>query len=562
MIKRHFKDLLLIILVVGVSFFAIKPLFSSYLFVVHDNAAAERIFEMVKGLKDGQFPVRWVSDLGYGYGYPLFNFYAPLPYYIGAFFNIIGVPLVLSTKLVLGIGVLFSAVSMYLLAREFWGRVGAIVCAIFYMYAPYHAVQIYVRGSVGEYYGYALLPFIIWALFRLIKNGRKRYFALFVLSFTAILLSHNILAFLVTPMLGAFTILVLFRNKWRNAGITILSFIIALLLASFFLIPAISEKQYTNVDSVITNDGDFHNHFVCINQLWDSPWGFGGSAKGCVDGLSFRIGKLHILALISTLFAIFVFWRRREKTKIIAILLALLLFIFSVFLMLPASAILWEKLPLFPFIQFPWRFLTFVVFSASFVSGAVILIVYKINRYLGILLSLVVTFILIFSLQPKLFDSILFRPQSYMQNSEEFYSEEKHLVWNTSRVSDEYLPKDFLIPKDSKDTVTDKLVILDGKATTYDEKASSNKVSFGIDVSAPTLLLIKTAVFPGWKTYVNGSEQTFLTLNKQMALPFNPGNYNVNVILTNTAVRIFSNILSILGVLLFSFMITKRSFPK
>ena len=45
---------------------------------MHDVQQVARLQQMDKSLKAGQFPVRWVEDLGFGYGYPVFNFYPHL----------------------------------------------------------------------------------------------------------------------------------------------------------------------------------------------------------------------------------------------------------------------------------------------------------------------------------------------------------------------------------------------------------------------------------------------------------------------------------------------------
>ncbi len=126
------------------------PLFSGGFFTVHDNTQAERVFQMSKSLSDGQFPVRWVDDLGYGYGYPIFNFYAPLPYYIGGFSNLILNDLLLSTKIVFMVGIVISFFSMYLLASTLTNKWGGIVAGIIYLYFPYHAANIYVIVVFGS----------------------------------------------------------------------------------------------------------------------------------------------------------------------------------------------------------------------------------------------------------------------------------------------------------------------------------------------------------------------------------------------------------------------------
>ena len=154
------KKIIPIIFLLILSFWSIKPLFNQGFFPVHDNVQVERVYEMGRALREGQFPVRWVGDLGYGFGYPIFNFYAPLPYYVGGFFNFLGLDAIVATKLMFGIGILLAVISMYILASSFWGRLGGMLSAVLYLYSPYHALDIYVRGAVDEFWAMAFLPFV------------------------------------------------------------------------------------------------------------------------------------------------------------------------------------------------------------------------------------------------------------------------------------------------------------------------------------------------------------------------------------------------------------------
>lgn len=138
------KNFLPIILIVILSYFAINPFFLPGFFPMHDDTQVARVFEMKQALQDGQFPVRWVANLGYHYGYPIFNFYAPLAYYVGGFMSLIGFDSLTATKIMMVIGIILSGIFMYLFAKEFWGKLGGLVSALLYLYAPYHAVDIYV----------------------------------------------------------------------------------------------------------------------------------------------------------------------------------------------------------------------------------------------------------------------------------------------------------------------------------------------------------------------------------------------------------------------------------
>src|SRR3989344_7279249 len=164
------KNIFPILTVFILSFFSIKPLFVSGFFPMHDDTQVARVYEMGKSLSDGMFPVRWAADLGYGYGYPIFNFYAPLAYYFGGALNALGTDALLSTKIMMIVGIILSGVFMYLLTRELWGKIGGLVSSLFYIYAPYHAVDIYVRGDVAEFWAYAFIFLAFYAIFSVIDR--------------------------------------------------------------------------------------------------------------------------------------------------------------------------------------------------------------------------------------------------------------------------------------------------------------------------------------------------------------------------------------------------------
>jgi len=73
--KKFLYPILLFILIIPAFCFLLKPGYYN----MHDDMQMMRQLEMEKCIKDGQIPCRWVPDLGYEYGYPLFNFYPPCP---------------------------------------------------------------------------------------------------------------------------------------------------------------------------------------------------------------------------------------------------------------------------------------------------------------------------------------------------------------------------------------------------------------------------------------------------------------------------------------------------
>ena len=202
MIGKFFKKQALILVFLLI---VILPTFSALLrqgfFPMHDDMQAMRLMQLDKCVKDWQIPCRWVPDMGYGYGYPQFNYYAPLPYYIMEGFHLLGFGFLDSVKIgfILSIGV--SIVGMYILGKSLWGESGGLISAVIYAYAPYRAVDVFVRGAMGESWALAFLPFLFWSS-REVILGKKNSVLFFALSFSTLLTSHNISTLITLPFLA------------------------------------------------------------------------------------------------------------------------------------------------------------------------------------------------------------------------------------------------------------------------------------------------------------------------------------------------------------------------
>lgn len=452
-----FKKLIPYILVIILSSFSILPLFQSGFFPVHDDTQVQRVYEMAESLKAGMFPVRWVSDLGYGLGYPIFNFYAPLAYYFGAKFVLFGLDALISTKIMIAFGMLFSGFSMYLLSKEFFGKLGGIVSSLLYVYFPYHAVNLYVRGAISELWGYAFIPLCFYGFYKLFKEEKYFYVIVSVIGFSGIILSHNLTAMMIAP----FLIILLFilgvlsiklKNK-KNIFYLTFAFLLSFLVTAFYWLPAILEMNNTSVSSTIGGGADFRDHFVCLSQLWYSQWGFGGSTNTCIDGLSFMLGKINILILLFSIIGFASFKIFKKERKIFYVLLfSILGLTISIFLLLSQSRFVWENILPMKYFQYPWRFLNMVGFFMAFVSGVSIYTLEKLlkNKFL-VYSSTVLLVILIIIINIS-----YFQPQKILNKTANDYTNKYSLRWVTSKISDEYLPKNTKKPKNAEEALISK----------------------------------------------------------------------------------------------------------
>lgn len=538
----------------------VSPLLTPGFFPMHDDTQVARVYEMAKALSDGMFPVRWVADLGYGYGYPIFNFYAPLAYYVGAFFQLIGFDALVATKIMIAIPIFTLGLGMYLLGKTFWGRSGGLISSILAMSAPYVALLIFVRGAISEYYALSFVPLVFLGMVGIFLTGKYRYSFLAATSIAGVVLSHNLTALIISPFVLILAFILIFakeKEKRKDVFLGLLLASVGILLSSFYWLPALAEMNYTNVSSQVGGGADFHDHFVCPVQLWESGWGFGGSTEGCLDGLSFRVGKAHLLLVLLVLpLAILV----KKKRVVSAIAFGLFVFTVSIFMTFSQSSLLWYLFGFLAYIQYPWRFLGMVSLSVSFLVGALVLYaaIFKLNKKNAILFrSLLVLSILACIVLAYI---KLFQPQYISPKTEDDYINPDKLKFETSKLSDEYMPIGFLKPE-SKEEVQSGTIKSDKQVFIIEESWKTNEKEFIIDIPEDTNVDLNIAYFPAWNVYVNGSKSIIKDENKKVAIFLPEGRHKVMAVYESTSIQKIANLASIVGVcMLFAgIIITSRT---
>jgi hypothetical protein len=388
--------------------------FVTGMFRVHDYVHGARIAEIVRGVEAGHFPVRWSDHFGFGYGMPLYIFYAPLPYYFGGFVYWLSDNLIWGVKSLFLLANFGSIIGGYFLGSRLSGsKKGALVGAIVFGFAPYRALNLFVRGAVSEAWA---MMFLIWLWYgmlglmgfakirteksKTIENNWHADWWIVLASSVGIMLSHNLTTLMAFSSLAAgilvwiflsvpYTTLWLNPRSWKKTLLTTFTklrtslckigsaLVLAGGIASFYLLPMFIEKAFIRTDIFLTGYFDYKLHFLYIRQFFDSVWGYGGSTWGPDDDMSFFLGWPFFVAIALTiLFAVLLFirWLQKKKnvvqqrkilhliqnfqTHIKLISLFAFLTVCTLFLTLQKSSLLWDLLPLIENIQFPWRWLS------------------------------------------------------------------------------------------------------------------------------------------------------------------------------------------------------------
>ena len=472
---------------------AVSWLMQPGFFPMHDDLQPMRQLELERCIKDGQFPCRWVSDMGYGYGYPLFNFYPPLPYFIGQIFRTFGLTFTDTVKMVGILGFAVSALGMYLLGKEIWGERGGWISATVFTYAPYHSVDFYVRAAVNEFWAMGFFAFVFLSTYRLIFTEDKKWLSLVTLSVAGIMLSHNptLMIFVPTYLLWIIVCWLKKRSVKSFFPLVIAGFW-AFGLAAFFTLPVIFEQKYAHVETLVIGYFNYLAHFLDIKQMFfNINWGYGSSVLGPDDTMSFAIGYVQwVLPLLLVLAAPFV---KKLKDNWTTVLFCVFSFTISILMMHWKATPIWQAIKPLEFLQFPWRLLTLTIFFASFFSGAFVLLTKKFVSII-ILLTLVL-------------NANYFRPREWWPDygDKERFSGRQWQLLTTSGIFD-YLPK--YAPMPPADPPEGNVNIVKGSGDYETIEKKSNLQIYKINILYPEAVAeLQTFYFPGWRVWLDGVEK-------------------------------------------------------
>ncbi|MBF0595801.1 MAG: hypothetical protein HQL22_12665, partial [Candidatus Omnitrophica bacterium] len=504
------------------------PLLSSRILTTFDyRGSLVKFAAMAVSWTNGDLAGRWTPDILWGYGYPIFNFYSPLFYYFAAGLSFV-LPGVLAFNVSLMAVFAAAGLSMFLFAREFWGKGGGLLSAALYLAAPYHLLNLYVRGSSAELTGYAVIPLVFWAIFRLSSAFDGGIFLLGALASALLMLSHNITALFYFPMLILYAGFLFLTGPVRRPATIVMPFLLlagGLFLSAYFWLPALLERKYVQLWRIDGGMYDFHRHFLYIKQLLYAPWGFGDSAPGPNDGMSLMVGPLHLL--LALLAGIVIFRRVDLQGVRRQIVFFGAAFIAAAFMSLGASCFLWEKLPLLHCAQFPWRFLMVMALAVSLVGGGSACILRgKARRWA---LAAVLAVLVLVTLP-------MTRPFGYEETG--FKNIKDFLVHSAPWDNMEYLPVGAR-PMPFKEPVQKMYAIKGRIEATVLKALKGTEAQYVIRVLEPSVMVYHSYYFPGWKVSADGKDVALVDDNPLGLIVFMlpPGEHQVRIYFTDTPVR-------------------------
>ncbi|MBX3058356.1 MAG: hypothetical protein KF770_17980 [Anaerolineae bacterium] len=552
----------------------------------------QRLQQLETAVWDGHFPARWMPDANYGYGYPFYNYYAPLSIYITLFFRLIGFGYVPAIQLSQAAGFMVAAVGMFALGRRWFGSEWAgLLTAVAYTFAPFHMVNVYVRGdSLAEFWAMAFYPLVLLAVDGLLVGRGEAVgeaaispdklsphclapTVLFALAYAALILSHNISALIFSP----FLLLYIFLRWWqlrRNPnpepgspltahrlpltayGLPITAaLLLAFALSAWFFVPALAEKGLAQLGPVTEGYFHFNNHFLGITDqpLWQNSFFFDYGVDGRA---AFRMGLVQTIIVLAGALLLFLPPNLRSSASIRVpispdrrrfILLALLI---STVMLLPLSRPLWEHVPLLSFTQFPWRFLSVQAFAGALAVGA---LAYVPGRRVIVPVTAV---LLILAALGNLHPDYL--PLTDADVTAERLAQYEWFSGNIgTTISAEYLPTTVQPRMVTSGWLNDgqrwPVRALTGELTgAVWQSGKTGRQTWQVDTAVPSTLIFPTMHWPGWQGWVDGERVAVRPSpgSGLILLDVPAGAHTAELRLTRTPVRLASELISLAALLL------------
>jgi hypothetical protein len=528
------------LIVLGLTLPILWPLVGSTYLSSHDGLHhLFRLLDLDWCLRGGVLYPRWLPHLGFGYGYPVLNYYAPLTYYAAEAIHLLGAGFVDSIKLTYALGFVGSGLTMYLFAKEHLGRIPAILAGLVYVYLPYHLADAYVRGALAEFLTFPFFPLILWCFYRLLTTSTKRlaYVTWSALSLAGLIVTHNLIALIFSPLLVAYVAFVWLRDRdLKVAGLAIGAIVLALTLSAFYWLPGFAESSWARLGMVGPRASDYLPRLITMKDFF-SPYliyryfpEHGVSLEHPIGWLQFG---LLVLSVPVPLRLRNPSWKN-TRHHLVFFLWATFVTLFMLFVY---SGPLWDRIPLLSYLQYPFRFLTLTSFTSAFAIGSLPLLFVDGSLERGRVAwtskgkapgGLVAAFVIVLALMLTAMPNLPIEPQ-YLPEHEDPLTEESVTfqsmaeydyltglwarLWGGAWMM-EYLPvwvedepSEIFLPVEKPSAQPEDLPSLTEAKTAVTRRAP---LSMELDVATEESMTLSfhSFYFPNWQVYLDGSPLT------------------------------------------------------
>ena len=318
-----------------------------------------------ESLQNGSLYPCWSSASNFGFGDVGIRFYPPFSYYVLIIFRFLTGNWYDASTFTFCFWFFLSGVGVYLWAREWFGEKASLAAGLLYIFAPYHANEIYNAFTYAEFAAASLLPFCFLFATRICRNGKNSDVIGFSIFYALLVLTHLPLAVIGSLGLVVYSLASLQKKYWFSTLIKLGSAgIIGLAASAFYWVRMASELGFVKhaTEEFTSNAYDFHFNFLAA-FLYVSPTEYNERSLWFADLMLLMTAALFVPG------AVIFYSKTTGKIKPKLFNVACLL-IFAVFISTPSSLFVWERFGILQKVQFPWRWLAVISMSGMMFAAA------------------------------------------------------------------------------------------------------------------------------------------------------------------------------------------------
>jgi uncharacterized membrane protein len=328
-----------------------------------DHTYVYRLIEFRDLLGAGYWSPQWATDFRKGLGSPYFAYYQPGFFYLASL-----VPWSVEPTRALGwtvvAAIVFGFTTAFAFIRSRFGPWGGLIGATAFVAAPYVRTDLIVRGDLSELAGMMLVPFVLHRFLDALDEGRRGDLIGLAVGIAAAIVVHPAVGLLLGLALGvSLVVLAALRRAWARAALVGGAMAVGVGLAGFYVLPVALETHLVSFDAAFVGMWDYRRHFVGVLELLLDP--------SVQRAFPMSPGPLSLLLVLCNV----ILWATAGRSWTPAqrgfFGFTLLVTGLMLFLMTPASLVLWDHLAVLQKVQFPGRALAILTPAMACAIGAI-----------------------------------------------------------------------------------------------------------------------------------------------------------------------------------------------
>jgi hypothetical protein len=324
--------------------------------------------------------------------------------------------------------------------------------------------------------------------------------------------------------------------------------LIALGVASYYIIPLIIEKKYFYFGQYSTL---FNNSFFGLNNFIDFKWYYLLGSDIFTRAHTLQVGIIESLVFFIGMIVLFKDIVEKKKMKDFSLfVLSLASGAVIIFFLLPISSVVYSVVGILQNIQFPWRMLSVLLIIPPTVFAILM------HRYKNPLLFYGIVLLIVIVRVPELYGkNYTYYPNSFYHSSKNnLHSVNMNTIWSEKT-------EDYSLKVRQSD-------IVEGKGTLTENSVLNSSRLYSVTALTPLKMVDYTFYFPGWNVLIDNKPTQIQfqdpALRGVITYEVPKGNHEIKVLFQDTLIRKIARSISMLsiGLLVLLFLLRKTVLSK